>query len=148
MNGITSFSAMLKLGLGDRVAQDADGLLPMMAEDAVMEFPYAPSGQVRKLNGRAELAAYLARLGEVLAIDSLSPPRVHRTGDPEVTILEFTAAGRGLRTARPYNQTYISVITVRQGQIVHYRDYWNPLAVIEALDGEDAPEHGTTSAAA
>lgn len=148
MTGIASFSAVLKLGLGDLVDQDADGFLSMMAEDAVMEFPYALPGQVRRLSGRAELAAHLSRLGEVLAIDRFSPPRVHRTQDPEVTILEFTARGRGLTTAEPYDQIYISVITAKHGKIVHYRDYWNPLAVSRALGGGDAMSAGTASAAA
>ena len=139
--GLSNFSDMLKLGLGDLVDQGANGFLAMMSEDAVMEFPYAPVGQVKQVSGRTELAAYLARLGEVLAIDSISAPRVHRTVDPGVVILEFTGTGRGLRTGKPYDQTYISVITVRDGRIAHYRDYWNPLVTGEVLgDGSALPD--------
>lgn len=90
------------------------------------------------MHGRADLAAYLGRFGELLEISTISAPQVHRTADPEVVILQFSATGWGLTTGAPYNQTYISVITVRNGHIVRYQDYWNPLAVTETLGGADA----------
>lgn len=40
---------------------------------------------------------------------------------------------------------YISVITVRDGEIADYRDYWNPLAVAAALGGaEELTTFGTS----
>lgn len=135
---LSSFSDMLKLGLGSLVDQDADGFLSMMAEGAVMEFPFAPAGFPRQVRGRADLAAYLGRFGELLEISTISAPQVHRTADPEVVILQFSATGRGVKTGTPYNQAYISVITARNGHIVRYQDYWNPLVVTETLGGADA----------
>jgi ketosteroid isomerase-like protein len=41
-------------------------------------------------------------------------------------------------TGAPYNQLYISVVTLRDGRIAHYRDYWNPLVVLTALGGTEA----------
>ena len=34
-------------------------------------------------------------------------------------------------TGAPYEQSYVSVLTVRDGLIVRYRDYWNPLRSAE-----------------
>ena len=130
---LTSFSGMLKGVLGSRVDQDADGFVEMMAPDGVMEFPYAPSGGVPRVEGREALAAYLAGFNGVLAIDSITEPTVHLTQDPNVVILEFGCIGRGLKTGRPYNQRYISVITLKDGKIARYVDYWNPLVVLAAL---------------
>lgn len=48
--------------------------------------------------------------------------------------------GRGVATGLHYNQRYISVITVEQGYIVNYLDYWNPLILAEALGGVDSSE--------
>jgi ketosteroid isomerase-like protein len=60
---------------------------------------------------------------------------VHETADPAVIVTEFTASGVVVATGRPYQLRYIAVLTIRDGRIMHYRDYWNPLAVRE-LFGE------------
>lgn len=135
---IPSFSAMLRDALGAALAPDATRFLDMFAEHGVMEFPFAPPGGVTRLDGRAALAAHLASLGRLIAIDRVTALVVHRTADPNVVILEFGGVGRGVETGEPYDQTYISVITLADGRIVHYRDYWNPLAAIRAAGGADA----------
>ncbi|MBL4733431.1 MAG: hypothetical protein JKY82_12710 [Rhizobiaceae bacterium] len=40
-----------------------------------------------------------------------------------------------LNTGARYDQNYISVVRVQGGRIVHYRDYWNPLILLEAVGG-------------
>jgi ketosteroid isomerase-like protein len=50
-------------------------------------------------------------------------------------VLEFNAFGTGIALKEPYEQRYVSIIRTRNGRIVHYKDYWNPLAVLRALRG-------------
>jgi len=38
-------------------------------------------------------------------------------------------------TAKPYEMRYIAVITVRGGEIRHYRDYWSPAAAADVMSG-------------
>lgn len=140
---LSSFSGMLKRALGFRIDQDADGFIEMMAPDGVMEFPYAPPGGVARVEGREALAAYLAGFDGVLAIDSVTEPTIHLTQDPNIVILEFGCVGRGLKTGRPYNQRYISVITLMDGKIARYVDYWNPLVGLAAL-GDGAMQDDAT----
>ena len=135
---LNSFSGMLKLAIGDLIRPDAGSFLEMVDEHAIMEFPYAPPGGVARLEGRDALASYLQGFPEILQIDRMTEPVVHRTLNPEVVILEFGCIGRGVRTGEPYNQRYISVITVKDGFIVHYADYWNPLIVLRATGGPNA----------
>jgi ketosteroid isomerase-like protein len=33
---------------------------------------------------------------------------------------------------------YVGVVTLRDGKIINYRDYWNPLVAAAALGGLDA----------
>lgn len=132
---LSGFADLLRQGLGDLLAPQATTFTEMMAEDGVVEFPYAPGGAVRSVTGRAELGTYLERLNSVIELLSFSEPRVHHTTDPRVVILEFTAQGRGMKTGRVYEQTYISVVTVRDGHIEHYRDYWNPLVGSQEMGG-------------
>ncbi|MGA5117291.1 nuclear transport factor 2 family protein [Streptomyces pseudogriseolus] len=61
--------------------------------------------------------------------------RIHETVDPTLVIAELRCEGVALKTGRPYNQTYISVVETRDGRIGRYVDYWNPLVAMEALGG-------------
>ena len=134
-DSVESFSAMLRKALGSRVVVEADSFVEMLAEDGVMEFPYAPPGLPTRLDGKAEIAQHLERLRDQIAFDRTGEPLVHATADPNVVVVEFEGFGRGVATSEPYDQRYISVIRTRGGRIVHYRDYWNPLAVLRAIRG-------------
>jgi uncharacterized protein len=57
----------------------------------------------------------------------------HDTVDPELVIAEFRADCTAVPTGRTFQQTYISVVHTRNGKFVHFKDFWNPLPVIEAL---------------
>lgn len=133
---VQSFSAMLRETLGERLDPGAGTFVQMFAEDGVMEFPYAlPSP--RRLEGREALAAHLAYLARLVELLSVSDVVKHETTDPEVFIVEFASSGRAVATGEPFEQRYISVIRVRDGHIVHYKDYWNPLAILRTMRGRE-----------
>lgn len=132
---IESFSAMLRTALGDRIDRDASSFTDMMDEQAVMEFPYALPGLPDRLEGRDAVARHLERAAGLIAFDRMGQPTAHPSTDPNVVIIEFAGFGRGVATGAPYDQRYISVIRTENGRIVHYRDYWNPIAVLRATKG-------------
>jgi ketosteroid isomerase-like protein len=129
---MANFAGLLRAALGDNLAADAATFLQMMAEDSVMEFPYLSAGPALRLEGRAALGAHIENLKDMIEIDGFHDLVVHRSQELGVFILEFTCTGRGAKTHLPYNQRYISVITVKDGSIVRYLDYWNPLIVQQA----------------
>ena len=144
-DALPSFSAMLRGALGDALAPDAATFVDMFAEAGVMEFPYAPADGVARLEGRTALIDYLAGLGTMIDIVSVGTPTVHRSVDAETFILEFTGTGRGVSSGKAYEQTYISVIRVSNGRIVHYRDYWNPDVIAQVASdaqGVSPPRSG------
>jgi uncharacterized protein len=130
-----SFSDLLRAALGDRLA-DADSLIGLFTDDVVFEFPYAPDGLPKRLHGTAALAAHLDKLGPLLSFGQMQLGSVYAAGD--TVIFEFSCSGQGVQTGAPYDQAYISVVTLRDGRIAHYRDYWNPLVVLTALGGAKA----------
>jgi len=136
---VQSFSAMLRETLGERLNPGAGTFVQMFAEDGVMEFPYAlPSP--RRVEGREALAAHLGYLARLVELLSVSDVVKHETADPEVFIVEFASSGRAVATGEPFEQRYISVIRVRDGHIVHYKDYWNPLAILRTMRGREFVE--------
>ncbi|SEU42675.1 hypothetical protein SAMN05421811_120107 [Nonomuraea wenchangensis] len=50
-------------------------------------------------------------------------------------IVEYTARGTVTATGAPFEQRPVAVIRVRDGQVVSYRDYINPLPLLKALGG-------------
>lgn len=132
---IQSFSSMLRRALGNRINPDAGTFVEMMAEDGVMEFPYAPAGLPTRLEGRIAIADHLEETGKMIAFDRMGEPVVYPSTDPDVVVVEFEGFGRGVASGEPYDQTYISVIRTSGGHITRYRDYWNPLVVLRATKG-------------
>ena len=130
-----SFSDLLRAALGDRLASSGS-LLGLFADDAIFEFPYAPDGLPKRLEGTAALAAHLERLGPLITFGPMELGKVYAVG--ETVIFEFSCSGEGVATGAPYNQLYISVVILRDERIAHYRDYWNPLVVLTALGGTEA----------
>ena len=58
---------------------------------------------------------------------------VRQTDDPEVVVTEITHHGWSRATNAPYRHLALGVIRVRDGDIVRYDDYMNPVAVARLL---------------
>ncbi len=98
-----------------------------------------------RLQGRAEIRRHLTAAAKAFTrFDEYRNVVTHETTDPEVVIVEYEARGTVVRTGAPFQQMVIAVFRVRDGQILAYRDYINPLPLVEALAGArpSAPGHG------
>ena len=124
----STFSAALRGALGARLSAGAETFLDMVSDDIVMEFPYAPPGSPTRVEGRDALSDYLDAVARMVMIDAMQIERVHVAEAPGAVVVEFTGTGRS-QAGAAYEQRYISVIDLRDGRIVRYRDYWNPLAL-------------------
>jgi ketosteroid isomerase-like protein len=118
--------------------KDMPGWIDLWAEDGVFEFPFAPPGFPRRLEGKAAVRDYITDYPNHIDLAAFHDVQVHPTVDPDVLIVEMSAEGRMVATGKPYVMSYIYVLTVRDGKIVGYRDYWNPLVALEALGGAEA----------
>lgn len=116
---------------------DMAGFAGLWAEDGVLEFPFAGPGYPKRVEGREAIREYLRDYPNLLDIREVTAKTVHETTDPAVAVAEFTVAGVVVATQKPYELSYIAVITVADGLIRHYRDYWSPLAAAEILGGAD-----------
>ena len=133
-----SLSELLRKAIGPELRADADDFLEMCAEDIAFEFPFAPPAAIDRLEGKAALAAYLPKVAELLDIESMELIAAYRDANSDTFVIEFRCFGRSRATDARYDQDYISVVTLRDGLIVRYRDYWNPLIVLKAAGGDDA----------
>jgi ketosteroid isomerase-like protein len=110
---------------------DVDALLAQCVDDVVFEFPFAPDGRPRRVEGKPALADYLKGISGRLSVEGAPNLEMHETVNPDVAIVEMTLTGTVRATGAQYEQSYVSVLTVRDGLVVRYRDYWNPLGIAE-----------------
>lgn len=115
----------------------------LFSADAVFELPFAPPGIPRRIEGQDAIRAFI--LAGADRVRAASPQFqfhsvvVHETVDPDVIVTEFEV--HGVSTVEPYQFSNLQVMTVRNGEIVSLRDYWNPLdrRELAALTDPDAP---------
>ncbi|MFD4633941.1 nuclear transport factor 2 family protein [Streptomyces sp. NPDC058284] len=131
--------AVFRRGLELLLAKDIEGWVGLWAEDGVCEFPFAPPGAPRRLDGKSAVRAYMAAYPDHIDLTAIPYVRVHRTADPDIVIVEKRAEGRSVSTGRDFEMSYVVVVTVKDGLFTHYRDYWNPLTALEIAGGTDAP---------
>jgi ketosteroid isomerase-like protein len=62
--------------------------------------------------------------------------RAHRSDATSALILEYASQGKVVATGYPYSNRYISVITLKDRKVSHWRDYLDPLRVFAALEGK------------
>lgn len=113
---------------------DMEGWLAQCTDDVVVEFPFAPPGRPRRVKGKAAVGEYLAAYPGQIEFDEVTNLDVHQTVDPDTAVIEMTATGRVKATGAPYEMSYVVVLKTRDGRMALYRDYWNPLVVLEALE--------------
>ncbi|MBB4682612.1 nuclear transport factor 2 family protein [Amycolatopsis jiangsuensis] len=111
--------------------KDIPAWIDLWAPEGTMDFPFAPPGWPKHLAGKEAIAAYLDGYDKHIDLREIPDLRIHQTTDPETIVAEMRGVGRLVETGNPYDMTYIAVVTVRNGQFTGYRDYWNPLGVLE-----------------
>jgi ketosteroid isomerase-like protein len=117
------------------VAGEDVSFADLFAEDGVLEYPFALPGQPRELQGREAIRSYFGaasgarQLFDMDGVEAL----VRDTDDPEVVVAEIEHHGRSLVTGAAYRFRALAVVRVRNGEIVTYDDYMDPIAMARLL---------------
>ncbi|WP_327064528.1 nuclear transport factor 2 family protein [Kitasatospora sp. NBC_01250] len=116
-------------GLHLLLQKDISAWVDLWDDDGVLEFPFAPEGWPPRLEGKAAVAAYMRHYPDHIDLHDFPDVTIHQTTTPATIVVEMRGVGRLVETGSPFDLTYIAVVTVKDGLITSYRDYWNPLAV-------------------
>ena len=114
---------------------DADGFAALFAPDAVIESSFAgPPGTPVRLAGREAIREYSRRvMASPLRLEDFEVTKLYRTQDPEVVITEMRAKGTVATTGRSFTTTSVQIIRIRDGHIVHSRDFADPRILEDVL---------------
>ncbi len=112
------------------------GMADLFVEDAEFHMPFAPDGGVIK--GKAAILGLITGT----AFNTFDPLKIeiiasYPMRDPDMFAVEYKSDGKCKPTGRPYRNTYVSIVRLRGGKIALWKEYFNPLAVMDAT-GADA----------
>jgi uncharacterized protein len=134
--GPTSTAAqLLKRSLDIFLAKDIKSWAEFCDQNVVVEFPFAPDVASRKIVGRSAIYEYLKNYHSVIELQSTPTLTVHATDDSNMAIAEWSVSGRVISNGNPYEMSYATFVTFKNGLIVNYREYWNPMAFMAAMSG-------------
>jgi ketosteroid isomerase-like protein len=112
---------------------DGEHFFDAVAADAAFEFRYRFPGFPEKVAGRDALMALYAGYGDNMVLHGADALVVTRAQDPAVVVIESDVHGTAVRTGKPYDNRFISVVIVENRQIAHWRDYMDSRAAMTAL---------------
>lgn len=135
MSAPTSPADLYRHSLRLLLDKDIPAWVGLWAENGIMEFPFAPQGWPEQLAGREAIAAYMRHYPDHIDLHDFPDVQIHRTTDPETIVVEMRGVGHLVENGGPFDMRYIAVVTVQDGHITSYRDYWNPLAAQAAGAG-------------
>jgi uncharacterized protein len=100
------------------------------ADEVVIEIPFAVQALYpsRFETSREELRARYQAGTATRRYRSLSNVTIHETADPEVVVAEYELHGEMAGSGEAFSVRFAMVVTVREGHIVHSRDYSDPIA--------------------
>ena len=127
---------LLARSLDTFLAKDIKGWAALCDENVIVEFPFAPDLASRKLVGRTAIYEYLKDYPSVIDVQSTPTRKIRATDDPSLAIAEWSVSGRVISNGNPYEMSYATFVTFKNGLIVNYREYWNPMAFMAAMNGE------------
>jgi ketosteroid isomerase-like protein len=103
----------------------------------VFELPYAPvedfSFFATASKGRENMTHYFTGMSEYLGDLKYADWKGWRkvvTAEPGVFVFEYTSSGKIRQSGGDYNQQFIAIVTINDGQIASAREYWNPYVAL------------------
>lgn len=109
-------------------------LLPaeLLAEDIVVETPFSPPG-MRRYEGRDAWLEFYAGRPLPIRFAAFRERTTLETADPEVLVVEYELTGAVTTTGAAASATFIAILRVRDGEILHWREYQDVMAITQAL---------------
>lgn len=126
------FFQIVQQGLNKFV--DGEHYFDTVADDVWFEFRYNFPGWPQSVRGRSELMALYSGYGDSIRLDRGDALVVHPSNDGITVTLEYEVHGTILRTGAPYENRFVSIVTIDNRKITHWRDYMDSLAAWTALN--------------
>ncbi|MEU0968671.1 hypothetical protein ABZ357_25820 [Streptomyces sp. NPDC005917] len=108
---------------------DGEHYFGLLSEDVIVEYVVSVPGYPRRVEGRQAVANLYRSYGDMMLLHTVDELAVHRDPETSVVVLEYAVHGQAVRTGRDYDNHFVSVVTIKDRQVTHWRDYMDPVAV-------------------
>jgi uncharacterized protein len=117
------------------LSNDPGTLGTLSAEDVVLETPFAAPGHPRRIEGREQFLAFARPRRSALParFEEFRSVVIHDTADPDVIVAEYELCGTVTTTGERASARFVVVLTARDGQIAHWREYQDTLGMAISL---------------
>ncbi len=129
--GLEPFFRIIERGLSGLV--DGEHFFDLHADDVVVEYVHTVPGYPRGIVGRSTLVDLYRPYSETMMLQRCFDLAKYHDREAGVVILEYACEGHAVSSGEPYLNRFISVITITDRKITHWRDYLDPIAVFDAL---------------
>jgi uncharacterized protein len=129
------FFGVIREGLKGLV--DGEDYFDLLSDDVVFEYVISVPGYPRRVQGRQSIIDLYSGYDDYMRVHSADNLRIYRDPEASIVVLEYEVHGESVQTRRPYNNRFVSIITVTNTKVVHWRDYLDPIAVFEATGWPD-----------
>lgn len=123
----------MHLAIFTNPAMTREAYANLWTEDATHEYPYAPPPYFRQLEGRDAITSYIANVAQSATDWSFINFAFSATSNPDTVFVEFEGSALVTATGKRYQQIYVGRITLREGKIANYREFWNPGWILDAF---------------
>jgi len=111
-------------------ARDFDTLRTLLSPDVRLEWPYHPSGEPVVIEGAGALIE-ATRVVEVFKSLDIRVIDVVEQANAGRTIVEARSEGTYANGRPSYQNHYVFMLTVNDGKITEWREFYNPLEVMK-----------------
>lgn len=135
------FFRIIREGLEGLV--DGEDYFDLLADDVVFEYVISVPGYPRRVQGRQNIIDLYRDYDRYMTVRTADNLRVHRDPQAAVVVLEYEVHGESVQTGRPYDNRFVSIVTVEDRKVVRWRDYLDPIAIFDAAGWPTAhPQSG------
>ncbi|HEY1762045.1 MAG TPA: nuclear transport factor 2 family protein [Acidimicrobiales bacterium] len=111
----------------------------LLADDVVFEYVISVPGYPRRVKGRKKVLDLYSDYDDYMTVHTADNLRVYRDSEASTIVLEYEVHGKSVQTGRPYNNRFVSIVTVKDNKVTHWRDYLDPIAVFDASGWPSTP---------
>ena len=114
-------------------ARSIERLLNVWHENGVLIMPFSPEGFPTRIEGKEAIRHHYGGLPTNCKFMCFPDRAFHFTNDPNRVWVEFCGKIKIKATGKSYNNAHVCLFTLRDGRIIEYKEYSNPLILLNAF---------------
>src|SRR5664280_1991614 len=91
--------------------RDRDKWINLWADDAILEFPFAPKNRPSIYRGKQDILTYMSSTTRSIVVDSVAELKISPMLEPNKIVIELTINGHLKSNRAQYNQRYVTSVS-------------------------------------